>query len=235
VARVTQLLELAGSEDWTGYEQVGALPIQLFGMDFTRMAMYVPSPVLEQVTVGGVSAAEEVEAEEIVASGGPTGQMLPPGRSLRGKGVSPAILRRPSGQVLEERPIPRSGVPAFTPSTTGGHNMNNPLRSGQTPEGFEQEQPRLAPRYLERAEWEKYDDREREGASGSRITRIQSEMRPVASPARDLYASHGGYQYQDKMVEGYDLRERAREMEECICGARGVTPNSANWPAVRTK
>jgi hypothetical protein len=88
VARVTQLLELAGSEDWTGYEQVGALPIQLFGMDFTRMAMYVPSPVLEQVTVGGVSATEEVEAEEIVASGGPTGQMLPPGRSLGKRSVT---------------------------------------------------------------------------------------------------------------------------------------------------
>jgi hypothetical protein len=33
VARVTQLLGLVGSEDWTGYEQVGALPIQLVGTD----------------------------------------------------------------------------------------------------------------------------------------------------------------------------------------------------------
>jgi hypothetical protein len=173
VARVTQLLGLVGSEDWTGYEQVGALPIQLVGMDFTRMAMEVPSPILEQVTVGEVTATEEDEVEEIVASGGPPGQMLPPGRSSRGKGVSPAIPRRQSGQVLEERPIPRSGVPAFPPSTTaGGHNMNNRRRSGQIPEGLEQEQPRSAPRYLERAAWEKHDDRERKGASGSRITRI---------------------------------------------------------------
>jgi hypothetical protein len=29
VAKVTQLLGLVRSEDWTGYEQVGALPIQL--------------------------------------------------------------------------------------------------------------------------------------------------------------------------------------------------------------
>jgi hypothetical protein len=46
VARVTQLLRLVRSEDGTGYEQVGALPIQLIGTDFTRMAMDVPSPVL---------------------------------------------------------------------------------------------------------------------------------------------------------------------------------------------
>jgi hypothetical protein len=94
--------------------------------------------------------------------------------------------------------------------------MNNPRRSGQTPEGFEQEQPRSARRYLERAEWEKYNYREREGASGSRITRILSGMRTVASPAGDIYAPHGGYPYQEEMVEGYDLRERAREMEEYL-------------------
>ena len=52
VAKVTQLLRLVRSEDWTGYEQVGALPIQLFGTDFTRMATEVPSPVLEQIAVG---------------------------------------------------------------------------------------------------------------------------------------------------------------------------------------
>jgi hypothetical protein len=60
------------------------------------------------------------------ASGGPPRQMLPPRRSPRGKGVSPAIPRRPSGQVLEERPIPRNVVPAVPSSTTGRHNMNNP-------------------------------------------------------------------------------------------------------------
>jgi hypothetical protein len=69
-----------------------------------------------------------------------------------GKGVTPAIPRRPSDQVLEERPIIRSAVPAFPPSTTGGHNMTNPRDSGQTPGGWEQEQPRSAPRYLELAE-----------------------------------------------------------------------------------
>jgi hypothetical protein len=119
VARVTQLLGLVGSEDWTGYEHVGALPIQLVGTDFTRMAMDVPSPVLEQVAGGEVTVTEEDEVEEIVASWGPPGQRLPPGRSPREQGVSPAIPRRPSGQVLEERPIPRSAVPAFPPSTTG--------------------------------------------------------------------------------------------------------------------
>jgi hypothetical protein len=91
--------------------------------------------------------------------------------------------------------------------------MTKPRGSGQTPEGWEQEQPRSAHRYLERAEWEKYDDRAREGASGSRITRISSEMRPVASTAGDIYAPHGGYQYPEEMVEGYDLRERARELD----------------------
>jgi hypothetical protein len=43
VARVTQLLRLVRSEDGTGHEQVlRALPIQLIGTDFTRMAMDVP-------------------------------------------------------------------------------------------------------------------------------------------------------------------------------------------------
>jgi hypothetical protein len=65
--------------------------------------------------------------------------MLLPGRSSRGKGVSPAIPRLQSGQILEERPILRSVVPAFPPSTTGGHNMTNPRGSGQTPEELEQE------------------------------------------------------------------------------------------------
>jgi hypothetical protein len=127
-----------------------------------------------------------------------------------------AIHRRPSGRVLEERPIPRSAVPMFPPSPTGGHNMTNPREIGQTPEGWEQEQPRSAPRYLEREEWEKDDDRAQEGASGSRIARISSEMRPDASPAGDIYAPHGGYHYPEEMVEGYDLRERARELEEYL-------------------
>jgi hypothetical protein len=140
--------------------------------------------------------------------------MLPQGRSPRGKGVPPAITCRQSGQLREERSIPRSAVPEFPPSTTGEHNMINPRGSGHTPEGLEQEQPRLAPRYLERAEWEKYYDRARGGASGSRIQRISSEMRPVASPAGDIYAPRGGYQYPEEMVEGYDLRERAGELEE---------------------
>jgi hypothetical protein len=94
--------------------------------------------------------------------------------------------------------------------------MTNPRGSGPTPEGWEQEQPRSAPRYLERPEWEKYDDRERGGVYGSRITRISSEMRPVAPPAGDIYSPHRGYQYQEGMVEGYNLRERARELEEYL-------------------
>jgi hypothetical protein len=110
-------------------------------------------------------------------------------------------------------PFPVVGVPAFPPSTTGVHNMNNPRRSGQTPEGLEREQPRSALQYLERAEWKKYNDRARGGASGSRITSISSEMLPVASPGGDIYAPHGGYQYQEEMVESYDLRESARELE----------------------
>jgi hypothetical protein len=180
------------------------------------MAMDIPSPVLEQVAGGEVTVTEEDEVEEIVASGGPPGQALPSGRSPRGKGVSPSIPRRTHEQVLEERPILRSAVPVFPPSSAGGHIMTNPRGSGQTPEGWEQEQPRSAPRYLERAEWEKYEGRAREGASGSRITRISSEMRPVASPAVDIYAPRGGYQYPEEMVEGYDLRERARELEEYL-------------------
>jgi gentisate 1,2-dioxygenase len=55
---------------------------------------------------------------------------------------------------------------------------------------------------MERAEWEKYDDRARGGASGSRIRRTSSKMRPVASQTGDIYAPHGGYQYQEEMVEG---------------------------------
>jgi hypothetical protein len=94
--------------------------------------------------------------------------------------------------------------------------MTNPRGSGQTPEGWEQEQPRSAPRFLERAEWEKYDERAREGASGSRIMRISSEMRPIAPPAVGIYAPRGEYQYPEEMVEGYDLRERARELEEYL-------------------
>jgi hypothetical protein len=94
--------------------------------------------------------------------------------------------------------------------------MTSPRGSGQTPEGWEQEQPCSGPRYLERAEWEKYEERAREGASGSRITRISSEMRPVASLAVDIYAPRGEYQYPEEMVEGYDLRERARELEEYL-------------------
>jgi hypothetical protein len=76
VARVTQLLGLVGSEDWTGYEQVGALPIHLVGTEFTRMVMDVPSPVLEQVAGGKVIVTEEDEVEEILASGGPPGHTL---------------------------------------------------------------------------------------------------------------------------------------------------------------
>jgi hypothetical protein len=188
------------------------IPIQLVGTGFSGMAMEVPSTVLEQVGVGEFTATEEDEVEEIAASGGPSGQMLPPGRSPRGKGVSPAITRRQSGQVLEERPILRSAVPAFPSSTTWGYNITNPRESGQTPEWLEPEQQRSAPRYLEQAEWEKYDERERERASESRIKRISSEMRPVASPAGDIHALHGGYQYQEEMVEGYDLWKRAREL-----------------------
>jgi hypothetical protein len=41
-------------------------------------------------------------------------------------------------------------------------------------------------------------------------------MRPVASTAGDIYAPHVGYQYQEEMVKGYDLRERARELEEYL-------------------
>jgi hypothetical protein len=142
--------------------------------------------------------------------------MLSPGRSPRDKGVSPAIPRRQSGQLLEGRPILRSAVPAFPPSATGGHDMTNPRGSGQIPEGLEQEQPRPAPRYLESAEWDKYDDRVWGRASGSRVTRISSEMRPVASTAGDICSPHGGYQYEEEIVEGYDLRDRARELEEYL-------------------
>jgi hypothetical protein len=91
VANVTQLLELVRSEDWTGYEQVGALPIQLVGTKSTRMAMDIPSPILVQVAGGEFNVTEEDEVEEIVARGGPPGQMLSQGRSPRGKVVSPAI------------------------------------------------------------------------------------------------------------------------------------------------
>jgi hypothetical protein len=78
---VTQLLGLVGSEDWSGHEQVGALPIQLVGTEFARMDMRVPSPVLEQVAEGEITVTEEDDVEEIVASGDPSGQLLPLGRS----------------------------------------------------------------------------------------------------------------------------------------------------------
>jgi gentisate 1,2-dioxygenase len=94
--------------------------------------------------------------------------------------------------------------------------MTKPRGSGQTPEGWAQEPPRSAPRYLERAEWQKYDDRAREGASGSRITRNSSEMRPAASPNGDIYAPLGGYPYPEEIFEGHDLRERERELEEYL-------------------
>jgi hypothetical protein len=48
-------------------------------------------------------------------------------------------------------------------------------------------------------------------------------MRPVASQAVDIYAPHGGYQYQEQMVEGQDLRERARELEEYLRREGGYT------------
>jgi hypothetical protein len=188
----------------------------MVGTSFTLLAMDIPLPVLDQVARGEVTVTEEDEVEEILASGGPPEQTLPPGRSHKGKGVSPAIPRRTSGQVLEERPILRSAVPAVPPSTTGGNNMTKPRGSGQTPEAWELEQPRSAPRYLERSEWEKYDERVREGASGSRITMISSEMQPVAPPAVDIYAPRGGYPYPEEMVDGYELRERARELEEYL-------------------
>jgi hypothetical protein len=135
VTKVTELLGLVRYEDWTGYEQVGALPIPLVGTNFTRMAMDIPSPILVQIAGGEVTVTEEDEVEEIVASGGPPGQMLPQGRSPRGKGVSPAIPCRQSDQLREERPIPRSAVHEFPRSTTGGHNMIKHRGSGQNPEG----------------------------------------------------------------------------------------------------
>jgi hypothetical protein len=55
VAKETQLLGLVRSEDWTGYEKVVALPMQLFRTNFTRMAMDIPSPVLVQVAGGEVT------------------------------------------------------------------------------------------------------------------------------------------------------------------------------------
>jgi hypothetical protein len=70
------------------------------------MKMDIPSPILEQVAGGEVTVTEEDDVEEILASGGPPGQLLPQGRSPRGKGVSPAIPRRQSGQLREELPIP---------------------------------------------------------------------------------------------------------------------------------
>jgi hypothetical protein len=138
LAKVTQFMGLVRSEDWAWYEQVVALPIQLVVSSFTRLAMDIPLPVLDQVAGGEVTVTEEDEVEEILASGGPPEQTLPPGRSPRGKGESPAIPRRTSGQILEERPVIRSAVPAFPPSSTGGHNMTNPRGSGHTPEMWEQ-------------------------------------------------------------------------------------------------
>jgi hypothetical protein len=41
-------------------------------------------------------------------------------------------------------------------------------------------------------------------------------MRPVASPTGDIYAPHGGYQYPEEIVEGYNLRECARELEDYL-------------------
>jgi hypothetical protein len=57
-------------------------------------------------------------------------------------------------------------------------------------------------------------------------------MRPVASPAVDEYAPRSGYQYQEEMVEGYDLRERARELEEYLRDRReslGLTSVPMEW------
>jgi hypothetical protein len=213
VARVTQLLGLVGSEDWSGHEQVGALPIQRVGTEFARMDMRVPSPVLEQVAEGEITVTEEDGVEEIVASGGPSGQLLPPGRSPMEEELSPAGPQVGRQQGVEDRLAPRSGVTPVPASATRGGHMNTPQRSGQTPEGIARDQPRTTPRYLERAEWEKYEDRVRKRASGSRVTMISSEMRPVIPPGVDIYAPPGGYQYPGELVEDHTLRARARALK----------------------
>jgi hypothetical protein len=91
---VTQLLGLVWSEDWTGYEQFGALPIQLVGTSFTRLEMDITLSVLDQVAGGEVTVTEEDEVEDVLASGGPPEQTLPLGRSLMEKGVSPSVTNR---------------------------------------------------------------------------------------------------------------------------------------------
>jgi hypothetical protein len=77
-------------------------------------------------------------------------------------------------------------------------------------------QPRSAPRYLERAEWEKHEEREREGASGSRTTKISSEMRPMIPRGVDIYAPPGGYQYPGGLEDDADSLGRARELESFL-------------------
>jgi hypothetical protein len=99
------LLGLVRSEDWTGYEQVGALPIQLVGTSFTRLAIDTPLPALDQVAGGEVTVTEEDEVEEILASGGPPEQTLPSGRSPKGKGISPAYLVGPVARSWKNVPF----------------------------------------------------------------------------------------------------------------------------------
>jgi hypothetical protein len=199
VATVAQLLELVGSASWTGYEQVGALPIQRVGADFTQMEMNVPGLGQEQFVGGEITVTEEDELEEVVASGGPSGQLIPPRRSARDGEDSPAI------------PI----TPRARSAVVGGHMLTP--RAGEKYTGdLVRGQPRSAPRYLERAEWEKHEEREREGASGSSITKISSEMRPMIPRGVDIYAPPGGYQYPGGLEDDADSLGRARELESFL-------------------
>jgi hypothetical protein len=201
VATVAQLLELVGSARWTGYEQVGALPIQRVGTDFVQMETKIPSPCPEQVAGGEITITEDDEPEEVVASGGPSGQLIPPRRSARDGEYTPVVIRLERGMSSGARLVRPSGVtPLARSAEVGGHRT-----TPRTGEPSLEEQDRGQPRQPE--------DLDREGASGSRITRISSEMRPVMPQGVDIYAPSGGYPYPGDGEDDRDSRERARQLE----------------------
>jgi hypothetical protein len=180
------------------------------------MEANIPGSGQEQVIGGEITVTEEDEPEEVVASGGPQGPLIPPRRSSRDGEDSPAIPVLARGQSMGDRLVVPSGAMPLVRSAVVGGRMLTPRAGDRTLEDLERGQPRSAPRYLERAEWEKYEEREREGASGSRITKISSEMRPMIPRVVDIYAPPGGYQYPGEQEDDADPRGRARELESFL-------------------
>jgi hypothetical protein len=205
VAGVTQLLGLVASVNWEGYEKVGAIPIQRLGLEFTPMAMGLHDADRGQPGDEGVTITDDEEPEEIVASGVISRRISPLRRSAQPGETSVAIPRMGTTLVLRERPGFRSAVPEDP--------VNTPRVGERNPEVPDGAQLRPVPRYLDRPERQRYDDPEREGALGSRMTRASSEVQPAFFWDGDPYAPGGGYGYPGIPVTDRDFRAHARDLE----------------------